>query len=1140
MLSKLSTHLGPGSLFSGDEPLILEFSNSTWISTNVGTYSSVAAWNEFFGTIETPFKDVNVDGNKFSLIGGKDLELKPGCFMDSDLVSIKDNSKTITVLGTSSFKGCVSLTDVNLKGVTYSYNGVFKNDASLTTILLPKLQEILGGEFFYNCGSVSNFNLPLLTSISGVSNFYNCNSMETLNLPICTTLGDTVLNNNNFNSITGKTIDLTVTPELLTCNSGGSDGDIQYLQSNNTVTIHIPTAITSFTPTASTFSGSTVSVVGKGFYAINSVKIGGVEVATYSLDSFTNLSLVTGTVSDGAVSINGTYGSASKSGFEWDAITKFSYIASTQSVNIIPPTARVLVLGDSESSGIANYISNKGYGIETSYRLLSLSEDGADLNTSNYDVVIYYTNGNPVIGSTNLSTNLNSFVNSGGHLITGTFLWNSAPSGFDYTLTPFTFSNIQPISNDGLLTHVISHPLNFNGTFSLPNSNYTNGNVSLISGATAVSLYTNPVGSISNVPAIAYLTRGSSQLIGFNTYLGTSFTEIREFLVNAILWATGNPASPSFEESSWTDLSSYQKDLTLKRGVSLDTSYSVLFDGTNIGYGTSSQMTVKYTNGFTIETWVNFSSLTAANYIMQFVDQDYTNTNPDLILYTNGNDLLIQSSNSVSFSNNMTADKFIKAVVTYDSSTGETKTYIDGQLTNTGTLNLSTSYKKTVGKLRVGNSDSNQLMRIGMLKFVNYIQDATTILSNYNNERPTYDETIGGFLFNSSSSQYLSSSSSNYVIGTNSFTLEAFVKTATQSGYDGVVSMLDQSTLNGLSINITGGYFDFYSKGGQYTSHTASNDTWYHVAIARDNGTTSYFADGKLIAQYSDSYDYVIQDLVVGRYYTDYDDHYIDGVVTQPRLTIGEALYTGTFSLTYPLTKGSNTKLLLQSAFNNKLLDSSGYTHSVTSHNNVGWTNSVPAFYQYNYADFSSTVGLQLVSTYQISSNQIYLTSLGGSDVGNVYTSTSIKYNRNFSLQFNFSCSGGSGADGFCVQWTTTNDSAGLQGGSVGVISNSSTINAFLFQTFTNNRIYWYHNNAPQTTQNLLLSIRQNIYYWMDYDYATSTMTIYYSTSNTKPGSSQHTFTGVTFDDSNYYLGFGAANGGVTDYHVLKSMSLYI
>ena len=402
-------------------------------------------------------------------------------------------------------------------------------------------------------------------------------------------------------------------------------------------------------------------------------------------------------------------------------------------------------------------------------------------------------------------------------------------------------------------------------------------------------------------------------------------------------------------------------------------------------------MIVKYTNGFTIETWVNFSSLTAANYIMQFVDQDYTNTNPDLTLLTIDNDLRIQSGNSVNFSTNLTANKFIKAVVTYDSSNGETKTYINGQLTNTGTLNLSTSYKKTVGKLFVGNIGSNQPMRVGMLNFVNYIQDATTILNNYNNERTTYDEDKGAFLFNSSSSQYLSSSSSDYIIGTNSFTLEAFVKTTAQSGYDGVISMLDNSTLNGVSINIDNGYFDFYSKGGQYTSYTASNDTWYHVAIARNNGTTSYFANGRLVAQYSDSYNYTIQDLVVGRYYTDLNSHYIDGAIAQPRLTIGQALYSGTFSITPPLTNGSNTKLLLLNVYNKQLLDSSGLTHSVTSHNNVGWTSSLPntlPIGEYDiYFDASNT------SSYSGSGTTLNSIGASGSIAGLIGTMTGVSYN---------------------------------------------------------------------------------------------------------------------------------------------------
>jgi hypothetical protein len=50
-------------------------------------------------------------------------------------------------------------------------------------------------------------------------------------------LGASVLDNNVFATITGNNITLTVPSALMTCNGGNPDGDIQYLQANNTVTI---------------------------------------------------------------------------------------------------------------------------------------------------------------------------------------------------------------------------------------------------------------------------------------------------------------------------------------------------------------------------------------------------------------------------------------------------------------------------------------------------------------------------------------------------------------------------------------------------------------------------------------------------------------------------------------------------------------------------------------------------------------------------------------------------------------------------------------------------------------------------------------------------------------------------------------
>ena len=176
----------------------------------------------------------------------------------------------------------------------------------------------------------------------------------------------------------------------------------------------------------------------------------------------------------------------------------------------------------------------------------------------------------------------------------------------------------------------------------------------------------------------------------------------------------------------------------------------------------------------------------------------------------------------------------------------------------------------------------------------------------------------------------------------------------------------------------------------------------------------------------------------------------------------------------------------------------------------------------FEYLDFASTTGLTLVSTDGVISNNLYVTNTTGG-IGNVYRSTAINFNRSFSVEWVFECSGGTGADGFCLQWTPTNNTNGSAGGGVGYIS--TAVNAILFLTFTNNNVTWYKSNVSQGAQAQAISFRQNVYYWFDYDHALSTGKVYYSTTSTKPGSPQHSYTGFSFDSSDYYIGFGAATG---------------
>ncbi len=203
-----------------------------------------------------------------------------------------------------------------------------------------------------------------------------------------------------------------------------------------------------------------------------------------------------------------------------------------------------------------------------------------------------------------------------------------------------------------------------------------------------------------------------------------------------------------------------------------------------------------------------------------------------------------------------------------------------------------------------------------------------------------------------------------------------------------------------------------------------------------------------------------------------------------------------------------------------------------------GRANKSIATVEFDYPNFSSTTGLTQVSTAGVISNALYLTQATYTDVGNVYRSTAIQYNRNFSFEWNFECSGATtlpGADGFCLQWTTTNNTNGSTGGGVGYIS--TAINALLFKTYTNNSFQWYKNNVIQTTQTGQ-NFYRNLFFWADYNHSASTMNIYFSTTNSKPASANFSLTNFSFNATNYYIGFGAATGGANENHILRSMKL--
>lgn len=175
------------------------FTDISFANGLVGDATNVNDWNTYLDlpALGTPFTSVIVTGNEVALYGGAGITLKTSAF---EVVGKEDPSYLISVIDEGGL-------------ITELQDYVFLQQKLLTTVSLPQVVTIGS----YSCNS--------------------CFLLTTILLPSCTNLGGTVLDNEVFNFIASNTISLTVPAALMTCNSGNPDGDIQYLQANNTVTI---------------------------------------------------------------------------------------------------------------------------------------------------------------------------------------------------------------------------------------------------------------------------------------------------------------------------------------------------------------------------------------------------------------------------------------------------------------------------------------------------------------------------------------------------------------------------------------------------------------------------------------------------------------------------------------------------------------------------------------------------------------------------------------------------------------------------------------------------------------------------------------------------------------------------------------
>jgi hypothetical protein len=222
-------------------PLEIVFENPQRISADVQNPTDVESWNTMFNlpALGKPFTSVVIEANVVKLYGGKNITLEKSSLTDSncdDITSVIDHCGAVISIGDYTFgeDNCNTLEYVYFPSATSIGVEAFAY-APLISVSFPSVITISQNAFEF-CNQLSNAYFPNVEVI-GNQAFRNCTLLGNIYIPKCEQLGDTTGYDEVFRNISGNSITLTVNNLLMTCDSGNPDGDIVYLDSNNTVTI---------------------------------------------------------------------------------------------------------------------------------------------------------------------------------------------------------------------------------------------------------------------------------------------------------------------------------------------------------------------------------------------------------------------------------------------------------------------------------------------------------------------------------------------------------------------------------------------------------------------------------------------------------------------------------------------------------------------------------------------------------------------------------------------------------------------------------------------------------------------------------------------------------------------------------------
>ena len=253
--------------------------------------------------------------------------------------------------------------------------------------------------------------------------------------------------------------------------------------------------------------------------------------------------------------------------------------------------------------------------------------------------------------------------------------------------------------------------------------------------------------------------------------------------------------------------------------------------------------------------------------------------------------------------------------------------------------------------------------------------NAATITKNGTvTSSPQTPNTLDGFynyFFNSATPDYLTiAASTAYNISTGDYTIECWAYgISTGASQQGIFTLTGatSSGSGGISVYVnTSNSISFFVNGngsGKIQTSAAQKflpSVWNHVALVGSGGTNTLYVNGVSVASNALTPTVSNVPVNIGRQYGDNTAQTWNGYISNFRVVIGTAVYTGAFTPpTAPLTAITNTKVL--TCKSNKIVDSSSIGASFTITGTPSVNSNTSPFTTYNYA--GSGVAVQRLSS---------------------------------------------------------------------------------------------------------------------------------------------------------------------------------